>query len=203
MKPLIALMSCEANRETRLKACLETWVPRAIRFGWDVQVFTGSRLRVPDDYASLILKTKAMFTWSFVHNYTHTLKIDDDSFIYPERLRVPKTVYAGVRVQANDGGDRRIGRPDEPAGTYPFTYASGGAYWLDRVGAHIIAGMPLNGDWAEDRYVGNTLGKLGFSLYDLPKFGITDRPPIPEDAETVAQLTIPQIYELNERIKRL
>ena len=52
--------------------------------------------------------------------------------------------------------------PAKPKGTYPYNYAAGGAYWLSRKAMTIVADAQPNGDWAEDRFVGDTLGSMGF-----------------------------------------
>lgn len=197
-KVLIGIVTCERYKDTRLKSQVDTWIPRALKLGWDVKAFTGTPLYVLDTYDALSAKTKALCTWAYVHGYDYLLKTDDDTFIYPDRLTIPTADYCGVRVAANDGGNPDIKREPMPDGTYPFTYASGGCYWLSRTAMHVIATTPLNSheDWAEDRWVGNTLGRAGISLHDLPRFGIVDRPPVPEDAETVAQLRIEHIYGL-------
>jgi len=48
-----------------------------------------------------------------------------------------------------------------PRGTYPHNYANGGAYWMSESTMRVIADAPFTGDWAEDRWVGNTLAKHG------------------------------------------
>ena len=57
-KILLAIITCKANSD-RLRAQQETWIPRAVAAGYDVQIFDGERLGVPDDYYSLIQKTRS------------------------------------------------------------------------------------------------------------------------------------------------
>jgi hypothetical protein len=59
MKTLIAVITCD-KYENRLAAIENTWISDARKAGFDVQIFTGKRLQVPDDYLSLKLKTKAL-----------------------------------------------------------------------------------------------------------------------------------------------
>lgn len=168
---LIAIMTCQKYL-TRLKSIQDTWIPQVIEAGFDVEVFTGSRLGVSDDYYALPEKVKAICHWAWRHNYDHMLKTDDDTYIRVNRFKVPNVDYAGFRVPPNDCGINwpPPGKPAKPGGTYPYEYASGGAYWLSKRSLGIIVSEPLTEDWAEDRWVGNTLGRHGIKLTQLPGY---------------------------------
>lgn len=200
-KALIAIVSCE-RYINRLKSIQTTWVPQAIAAGYDVEVFTGARLGISDDYYSLPLKVKTICQWAVDNNYHHMLKTDDDSYIRVARFEVVKADYAGMWAPANDCGTRNPspGRLEKPSGTYPYDYASGGAYWLSRRSLEIIANEPLSDDWAEDRWVGNTLATHEISLTQLPGYygghnGSIDSC-LREDTVVVTQIAGPRECEL-------
>lgn len=170
-KFLIAIVSCEKYKN-RVQMMEETWLPTARKAGLDIQVFTGTILGVPDDYASLPMKTKALCKWALEKGYDFILKMDDDTYKHVNKFFPIFLDYAGIRIPANDGGSSILGIPPAPKGTYPYDYASGGAYWLSRRSMEIIMNAPFNGDWAEDRWVGNTLAKAGIPLSILPDYEI-------------------------------
>lgn len=170
-KSLIAIMTCPKYKD-RLQSILTTWVPQVIAAGYHVEIFTGERLGVPDDYYSLPDKVKAICSWAYHNGYDRMMKADDDAYVRISKFTEVLSDYAGFSVPANDCGiyNPAPGRPAKPPGTYPYNYASGGAYWLSRKSLEILDREPLTDDWAEDRWVGNTLGKHGIKLVSLPGY---------------------------------
>lgn len=164
---LFAVVTCQ-KFAARRKALEDTWVTLARAAGYDVEFFDGERLNVSDDYLSLSAKSKAIFQWAAEHHYDGMLKVDDDCFIRVQSFTPPKSDYAGIRIDPNDCGLAREHIPDFPAGTWKYNYASGGCYWLSRKAIKILAETPLNGDWAEDRWAGDTLGKAGIKFVEIP-----------------------------------
>jgi|SRR5271157_5123812 len=155
-KALIAIATCHPY-EDRVRIQRETWGKD--NTGWaDVRFFYGRGARrdpLPDevfldcrdDYEGLPEKVRAVHAWSLEHGYEHTFKCDDDTFLYLD-------VLGGSGYQSHD----YTGRERVASGGYPATYASGGAgYWLSARASKIIAGSPMTDDWAEDRWVANTL----------------------------------------------
>ena len=192
-KILVAVITCKANAD-RLKAQQETWIPRAVAAGYDVQIFDGERLGVPDDYYSLIQKTQAMCKWALTQGYNRVLKVDDDCCIRVDQLHPTSHDYAGIVIAANDcGSSVPPGAPAKPKGTYPHNYASGGAYWLSRKAAMIIANALPNGDWAEDRFVGNTLAKHGIFVQRIPDFSWGDSARVPHRWTVLTQVPTPAL----------
>jgi len=169
MKTLIAVITCD-KYENRLAAIENTWISDARKAGFDVQIFTGKRLQVPDDYLSLKLKTKALCQLALSEGYDRLLKIDDDTCVNVKRFKIITADYAGIRIGPNDAGCGSLRIPDKPEGTYPHEYASGGAYWLSRRSMEIVAAAPFNDDWAEDRWVGQVLADEGIELEILPNY---------------------------------
>ena len=168
VKTLIAIYTCDKPLyQDRLKALQQTWIPLASPCH-DIRFFNGARLGVPDDYWSLPQKTKALCKYALQHEYDYLLKMDDDTYVFPDRLKLPPGDYAGIRIRAND-----FGFPpkyeNSPKGTHPFDYASGGAYWLSRKAMEVVIKAEIN-DWAEDRWVGQALARNDVQFTELPDY---------------------------------
>ena len=168
MKALIAVYTCSRPKyQERLKTLQDTWIPLAAPYH-DIRVFDGARLGVSDDYWSLPQKTKALCKYAIQHEYDYLLKVDDDTYVHPDKLSIPSADYTGIRIKANDLGFPPT-FPTMPKGTYPYDYASGGAYWLSRKAMEIIVATDIN-DWAEDRWVGQALARNGINFVELPDY---------------------------------
>jgi len=146
MKCLVLILSCQAHRETRQAAVLETWarrVPDGLRL-WLVEgghqhearerVADGVErllLEEPDTYDELARKTYTAIRRALAASWSGLLKVDDDTFVHLPRLL------------------KRVGNfPDyagHPArGQNQFTpYACGGAYWLSRRAAEALVERPF------------------------------------------------------------
>lgn len=167
-KTLIAICTCNRPKyRERIRAMQETWMS-LVAPGTDIRFFDGERLGVPDDYFSLPQKTKALCKYALQHGYDYLLKVDDDTYIHSDRLALPDADYAGIFIKANDCGFPPRFK-DSPKGTHKYDYASGGAYWLSRKAMQIVVETEID-DWAEDRWVGQTLGKHGIALKVLPDY---------------------------------
>jgi len=104
-------------------------------------------LDAPDDYLHSTDKLRAVVRYALDNGYDYLLKIDDDVFVYWDRLmaNVPTSDYHG-------GG---------PFGGQPFgSYCSGAIYWLSRRAMEIVVAAPAT-SWAEDRFVGEALKRNG------------------------------------------
>ena len=189
-RTLIAVVTCRHEQYVdRVRAQRETWIPMALAAGYSVEIFDGERLRVPDDYYSLIPKTQAICAWALKHGYERLLKVDDDCSIWVDRLTPSLFDYAGIPIAANDCGSTvPPGAPARPRGTYPHKYASGGAYWLSRKAMTIIADAKPNGDWAEDRFVGNVLAKRGIFVQRIQGYLAFTAERLPQDWTVLTQL---------------
>ena len=163
-KALIAIPTCHPCAD-RARMQRETWVND--NTGWaDVRFFCGrgaQREPLPDevfldcrdDYEGLPEKVRAVHAWSLGHGYEHTFKCDDDTFLYLDALE--KSGY-----QSHD----YAGKERAASGGYPAAYASGGpGYWLSAKASRIVADSPLTDDWAEDRWVANTLLGRGIACH--------------------------------------
>jgi hypothetical protein len=165
----IAIVTCKKNLARR-QSLLDTWVPLAREAGYVVEFFDGGRLGVPDDYVHLPLKAKAIFKWAHDMGSDHFLKLDDDAYVQVNRLKAVESDYAGVHCPANDLGLPKAHIPNFPAGTFPYDYLSGGAIWFSKKAVQILANTPLNNDFADDRWVGQTLAQNGITRTLLPDF---------------------------------
>lgn len=166
MNRLICIPTCW-KYASRAQTIRETWAPFCADNGFDLKFFIGRQpgvhtmgmrvfpddtvfLQVDDDYFSLPLKVQAMFSWAISQGYEQAFKTDDDCYVVPELL---------ARVPAEG---HYVGRMRLPSGGYPAWFASGFAYWLSRAAMTAIHCTRWNGDWAEDRFVGNALAYNGF-----------------------------------------
>jgi hypothetical protein len=149
MKLLVAILSCEA-RHDRMEAQRISWV-KDFQGIADVKFFLARQERpempdevfldVPDDYAGLPQKTREMVRWALAHNYDRILKTDDDTVIFPRKLRIPAVDYAGWVHRAE--------------------YVAGWVYWLTRRAMEVVAKAEFTEQKHEDRWVGAALGKAG------------------------------------------
>lgn len=157
----------------RVRAVRETWakyVPAfsnvSLRFfygaGNSHELFNDEvALEVPDDYAHLPHKTKAIYQWALGKGFDYVFKCDDDTFVYVDRLLASgfeALDYVGYCYPANGN------------------YISGGpGYWLSRRALEVLATAPVGDNWAEDKWTGDTLKKAKiFPARDaryLPGFG--------------------------------
>lgn len=163
---VLALFTCHAFAE-RQRSVFDTWFPAAKARGYHTEVFDGNRLGVRDDYQSLPMKTQALFRWAVAEGYDRLVKIDDDTFVNIARFSIPDVDYGGQLTPPSDEGSGRAGARHVAAGTHPYPYAGGGAYVVSRRAMEILSVAPIN-DWAEDRWVGNTLARAGVPLTPLP-----------------------------------
>lgn len=163
---VLALFTCHAFAE-RQRSVYDTWFPTAKARGYRVEVFDGNRLGVRDDYQSLPVKTQTLFRWAVAEGIDRLVKIDDDTYVNMARFSVPEVDYGGQLTPPSDEGSGRADARHAPPGTHPFPYAGGGAYVVSRRSMEILAAAPIN-DWAEDRWVGNTLARNGIQLTPLP-----------------------------------
>jgi hypothetical protein len=195
-------VTCKKYAE-RARALRDTWVPLVQAVGYDVEFFDGERLNVPDDYINLPLKAKAIFKWTAEHGYDRLLKVDDDTFIQADRLVPVDADYAGNFCDANDWGRPRDGVPNFPAGTFPHAYITGGAVWFSKKAVQILVDAPLNNDFADDRWVGQTLAQAGIRPTILPDFYWHPfRRPSGTDFTLITALPSPEaIIDLHSRSK--
>ena len=178
---LIAIFTCAKNR-ARIEAVERGWLGEARRAGYDVEIFDGPRLGVPDGYAFLPFKDRGIFRYAVDHDYHGLLKCDDDALVRVDEFkRAPLWAYdyAGAFCQANQLGLPGVGREgfpyqhfpaNYPPGTFPYPYAQGGAVWFSRRAFSIMAHADVNSDWACDRWVGHTLTGAGVKFTALPEF---------------------------------
>lgn len=169
MKVLFAIISCHKNFERR-QAQRDTWLPNMKS---DYRYFLGKgdselkedevQLDVPDDYDSLPYKVQAVFKWALEREYDYILKLDDDVYLFPERILgsdFHKYPYVG-----------RLNSWRCP--TNPKAFISGFAYWLDAKSAKLIVeAQPDPMNTAEDRWVGGVLGRQGIEGHSDPLYKV-------------------------------
>lgn len=179
MKLLVGIVSCWRDEENGNNDVVrQTWLPFAQRI-FDARFFIGQgdthprddtvRFACPDDYNSLPYKVKAMAGFALINGYDFMYKCDRDTYVVPERLRVlnftPYDYYGHFPLHPVDGP---ITSPPDPAGHY--VYASGGCgYILSRRAMEVLVKAEVT-DWAEDRWVGDTMAKNGIMGYHDCRF---------------------------------
>ncbi len=169
MRKLIAIMTCQKNRQKAL-AQQSTWVADVRAKGYaDVRFFYGGPapaiqfsedvyLDVDDSYYGIPAKVQAMCRWADRYGYDWMAKVDDDVYVAPERL--PYVPF---------GCADYIGRFRSPYGkVYPVHFASGFTYWLSNHAMLAVAETPLNGDWMDERFVATALARRRIWGYNDP-----------------------------------
>lgn len=157
MKILLGIFSCHRYNYKFDNDCMTDWYVRpnvdrvgALRDTWlkdvtvDYKIFYGQGgthppkedevyLSAPDGYQHSSQKLKALIQYALDNGYEYLLKIDDDVFVYWDRLDLnPTADYIG-------GG--------------PSNFAAGCAYWLSRRAMELTVVNPCF-RWQEDFWVG-------------------------------------------------
>lgn len=98
-------------------------------------------LDCPDDYQNLPVKVKATFRWCLENGYDFAGKLDDDVFVYIDKLLKEFS-------------------PKDYQGYSNGWFVSGAFYWISKRAMQYVVDEPwLPEQWAEDQYTGKTLGK--------------------------------------------
>ena len=163
---LVALETCRLPKYAAQRELVEnTWAKRMPK-GFDFEAFDGPRLGVPDDYAGLQKKSKAIIQYAAALDYDGMFKVDDDVYLRTDRLRAIEQPYAGHILPwgANVHDVKE-------------TYCAGGFYWLNRQAIRILARAPFDVPFmdrtsAEDQWVGWTLRQHGIVPYRLPEIAM-------------------------------
>lgn len=101
-------------------------------------------LDVPDGYYQASLKIQAICRWALDHGYSSILKLDDDNYVYPERIPdLPEDI--------------------DQIGHWQHDYISGFAYWLSERAMKAVATLNTGSVWAEDVFVGHCMTIAGLS----------------------------------------
>ncbi len=198
-KILIAIHTCKKNAE-RIKSQYDTWVPEMIAAGYAVDVFDGERLGEGDDYYSNSHKKKALCAYALSEGYEYLFCVDDDVYIRTANFKPALEDYAGIRQLPHDlGSPYPPGRPASPPGTHPHKFVAGAACWLSARSMRIMAEAPIT-DWADDRWMGNTLAKHGIELvHMMPEYCRIPNDQPTTDAQVLLEVRSPiQMRRLHE-----
>jgi len=203
MKILAAVVSC-AQHLNRNTAVLETWGrenrlfftasfanPSHRTIEYSIKLFTGRDLEVPDDYAHLPQKVKAVCEYASDNEFDFLFKADSDTYCFVQRL-----------LDSGFESHDYVGWTSGLASMPPCDeYASGGAgYWLSRKAFSLVAKAPLTDDTCEDRWVGRVLYDAGILVHRDTRYGVpqSGRNPF-TDNELLTWHPCPpkRMYELN------
>lgn len=176
MKILLAIKGCEDDARNGVHDVIrETWfrlLPGSLTHATDVNAealfFVGRgrfelesdeiRLDCDDDYRSLPNKTREILRWALAQGYDFIYLCDTDTFVMPDRLF--NSGFQNYDYMGGFNGDGQLGVPKVVGPSY--CWASGGpGYWVSARAARLVVDAPRigpDGDWAEDRWVGQVLG---------------------------------------------
>jgi hypothetical protein len=193
---LIAVVGCRA-RLNQIQAQRSSWGKDCRDF--DLKFFTGKSdgllplpdevfLDVDDSYTGLAAKVQAVCRWASC-KYDWVLKTDDDSIVFPKRIKLPHGSYAGwVQEPATDN------------------WCSGLSYWLAKQTMEAVASAELTKQSSEDRWVGSVMKSKGVPALSYP--GITwigrrePGEPLPRDLkEKLARATVAGEFAAHEMAK--
>lgn len=179
MRTLLAIFTCHRYEYTI--ADYKDWFTRpvvdrvqGIRDSWlkditiDYKLFYGqgaSRQPLPDevflpvidDYHHSDDKIRALIKYTLDHGYEQLVKIDDDCYVYWDRL-------AGNLPTGDYVGSGRGFAVKENFSTFRADFAPGFTYSLSRKAMEILLASPAGPAWAEDRWVGESLRRKGIPL---------------------------------------
>ena len=181
MRTLLAIFSCHQYEYSA--SIFKDWFSRpvenriqGIRDSWlkdvtcDYRIFKGQSRGIPaadevflpaiDDYHHSTDKLKALLRWALDRDYEYLLKVDDDVFVYWNRLlaNMPTADYVG-----SSRGFAIWEANDPPA--FISDWAPGFTYGLTRRSMECLLDSPMK-SWAEDRWVGESLrwGKIPLTV---------------------------------------
>jgi hypothetical protein len=200
IKLLIATMSCNKNRHKQ-KACTDTWFGQLVSecdetvkpifvVGGEIEGMVGHTLvlPVPDTYGGLVLKVKATVRWALEHQFTHILKLDDDTYLRGKCfLKAFPTItapYTGRAVWARHG-------------ELQFAHGGGG-YLLNEQSMQIVADK-LSEEYGrpEDCQIGRVLKDAGIRITNDRRFCPWNLP-IPEGQFTSHYLKPMDMYRIHD-----
>ena len=164
MKLLMGVKGCwRDNGNGYHQAMRDTWV-RDVPAAADIKFFMGAGaghsypdevvLDCSDDYMSLPHKTRAILRWSLDRGYDFTFLCDSDTYVIPDRLLTSGFEDYDLVGLFNGA----IGVPNATEGRYWAWISGGNGFWLSRRASEVIVNRQYDGDWAEDRFVGQSLG---------------------------------------------
>jgi hypothetical protein len=180
-KRLIAVVTCHQrvypqndlagghkNGESRIDVVRATWFRHWLCLyadRVDLKFFLGRGDRSPrdheiyldcdDSYYGLPEKVRKTYNWCYRAGYDQVIKVDDDVFVYLDRLLANLTddSYRGYAIESD------------------MKYASGTCYQLDRRAMKLVADAEIpQGEWREDRHVGTVLARNGIQLVHEERF---------------------------------
>ncbi len=183
---LLCVFSCHAYSYTA--AGCRDWFNRpvvdriaGIRNSWlkdvtcDYRIFKGfGGERIPqndeiflpsiDDYHHSSDKLREMFKYALNQGYDRVFKLDDDCFLWYDRLMssIPTEDYVG----SGRGWDI------ESMKKFPTNFAPGFSVWYSKRAMEVLVKAPA-GCWSEDRWAGESLKRAGINLTIDHRFHLT------------------------------
>ena len=133
-------------------------------------------LDTPDWYFENSRKMKAVVRYALAHEYDYLLRLDDDTYFWPERLEeyLPQ-------IEGND----YVGASTDPKAKFH----PGGCLFLSAHAMRLVEGSNL-GNWADDVWIGDVMKKHGVPLTGL----------ITEDGRDAIQMAWGNEYVVDETL---
>ena len=136
----------------------------------------------PDGYFYMSHKTWHSHRWALDHGYDYVFQCFPDTFI-----DVHKLMKSGYRDHDFIGLD-----------VHKNFCAGGCGYWLSRKATEAILSAPID-DWAEDRWIGNSLKARGIHLHHDGRYGAPGfHPAANNDLITEHLCATPEVYKNNK-----
>jgi hypothetical protein len=136
----------------------------------------------PDGYFYMSHKTWHSHRWALDHGYDFIFQCFPDTFIDVHKLM-------------------RSGYQDHPfigLMVHKHFCAGGCGYWLNRPATEVILAAPIT-DWAEDRWVGDTLAAKGIHIHSDGRYGASGfHPAANNDLITEHLCSTPAVYNNNQ-----
>lgn len=195
MKVLIAIVSCHLKaKEAFRQAQRDTWL-KGIDIDYKFFFGQGNNtnpdeiiLNCGDSYIDLPHKVKGIYKYALDNGYSHCFKVDDDSFVFVNRLMTSgfeEHKYSGRKNHCWGG------------------YASGGpGFWLDRQSMQIIIDADLTEETADDKWIGQVLASHGIFLHDDPRYILNNISPVFHEVISICDIDINpnHCYEVQNKL---
>jgi len=180
MKPLILITSCLRDKQRGYhQAIRETWAAHSPDYRFILGA--GNTVDAPDElvfdiadtHATCTYKTKMGHKWAAENGYGSTLQVFSDTYVnVPAIMTSDFDLYDYVGFVKGHPPDMWNAVPDRRGW---YNYCSGGpGYWLsERATAAVAASDPGECglmEWAEDLWVGTTVGRAGYYAHSDKRY---------------------------------
>lgn len=188
-KILIAIMCCHSRRDFA-EASRQTWIkdiqgadykifygygPSGSRRNENVQLVNERELKpdevlldVPDNYLDICAKIHEIIRWAFEQGYDHLFKVDDDTYVRPDRLLASDFKDYDFVGGESFGIDEHSRLFRYQGGVNP----SGPGFWLSRKAMQIAVSFPRPGHaYPDEPWLGWVMRSNGTNVHMDARLG--------------------------------